>query len=179
MNKSVDPLVSDLAAGQLEAFGQLYDQYAGRLFAAALRMLRRRECAEDVVQEVFVAMVRSRHRLSDVEDLTAYLFATLRHAVAQHAPRRTRLPIVNEPAEDLAVTFPDQPDSRRDELRDAIANLPSAQRDVIALKIDGELTFAQIGQAIGVSTNTAASRYRYALEKLRANFQASSKGETD
>ena len=103
----------------------------------------------------------------------------MRHAVAQHASRRTRLPIVNEPAEDLAVTFPDQPDSRRDELRDAIANLPSAQRDVIALKIDGELTFAQIGQAIGVSTNTAASRYRYALEKLRANFQASSKGETD
>ncbi|OPX21729.1 MAG: hypothetical protein B1H04_06155 [Planctomycetales bacterium 4484_123] len=37
----------------------------------------------------------------------------------------------------------------------------------ISLKIDGQLTFAQIGEVLGISPNTAASRYRYALEKLR------------
>jgi hypothetical protein len=46
--------------------------------------------------------------------------------------------------------------------------LPAAQREVIALKIDGGLTFAEIAAVIGTSANTAASRYRYALEKLRA-----------
>ena len=43
---------------------------------------------------------------------------------------------------------------------------------MVALKIDGRLTFAQIAQATGVSINTAASRYRYALEKLRTGLQA-------
>ncbi len=91
MNNPVDPLATDLAAGQFEAFGLLYERYAGRLFAAAIVMLGRREDAEDVVQEVFLAMVRSRRRLSEIEDLTAYLFAALRHATAQHASRRARL----------------------------------------------------------------------------------------
>ena len=43
---------------------------------------------------------------------------------------------------------------------------------MVALKIDGELTFAQIAQVIGVSINTAASRYRYALQKLRTSLEA-------
>ncbi len=57
------------------------------------------------------------------------------------------------------------PDCHR--LRQAIRLLPDEQREVVALKIDGELTFAQIAQIMGVSINTAASRYRYALQKLR------------
>jgi RNA polymerase sigma-70 factor (ECF subfamily) len=49
--------------------------------------------------------------------------------------------------------------------------LPPKQREVIAMKIDGELTFAEIGAVLGVSANTAASRYRYALEKLRRSLE--------
>ena len=45
--------------------------------------------------------------------------------------------------------------------------MPLKQREIIALKIDGGLTFVQIGEVLGVSPNTAASRYRLALEKLR------------
>jgi RNA polymerase sigma-70 factor (ECF subfamily) len=56
---------------------------------------------------------------------------------------------------------------KSDWLRAAIHTLPVEQRDVVALKIDGELTFGEIGAALGISPNTAASRYRYALEKLR------------
>jgi RNA polymerase sigma-70 factor (ECF subfamily) len=55
-------------------------------------------------------------------------------------------------------------------LERALGVLPREQREVVALKIDGELTFAQISQATGLSINTVASRYRYALEKLRASL---------
>jgi RNA polymerase sigma factor (sigma-70 family) len=54
-----------------------------------------------------------------------------------------------------------------DELAAAVAALPEAQREVVALKIDAGLTFAEIAAVTGTSLNTAASRYRYALEKLR------------
>ena len=52
-------------------------------------------------------------------------------------------------------------------LEQALPTLPDEQREVLALKIDGGLTFAEIGALLGVGLNTAASRYRYALEKLR------------
>ena len=57
-------------------------------------------------------------------------------------------------------------------LQRALLALPPEQREVISLKIDGELTFAQIGEVLGMSMNTAASRYRYALDKLRTTLEA-------
>ena len=74
---------------------------------------------------------------------------------------------------DEAVAPPDQaasdgPDWQR--LQQAVRSLPDEQREVVALKIDGELTFAQIAQIVGVSVSTAASRYQYALRKLRASL---------
>jgi RNA polymerase sigma-70 factor (ECF subfamily) len=58
----------------------------------------------------------------------------------------------------------------------ALASLPSEQRDVLALKLDAGLTFEEIAAALAMSPNTAASRYRYALEKLRAFLKESDRG---
>jgi RNA polymerase sigma-70 factor (ECF subfamily) len=55
-------------------------------------------------------------------------------------------------------------------LERAVQALPPEQQELIALKIDGALTFAEIAAVLGISPNTAASRYRYALEKLRASL---------
>jgi RNA polymerase sigma-70 factor (ECF subfamily) len=139
------------------------------LYQVAMSMLYRREDAEDAVQEVFVALVRSRHRLSAIRDLEAYLFAALRRAAARCAARRARLPLISETAveETAAASSQHSESCPREDLGRALRTLPVEQRDVIALKIDGDLTFAQIGQVMGTSGNTAASRYRYALEKLR------------
>ena len=75
-----DPLLADLAAGRAEAFEELYDRFGRRLYRAAWGMLSNSEEAEDAVQEVFLSVVRSRERLAEVRDLTAYLFASLRRA---------------------------------------------------------------------------------------------------
>jgi RNA polymerase sigma factor (sigma-70 family) len=168
-----DPLLLALVAGDERAFAALYDRFAVRMYRAALRMLACREDAEDVVQEVFLAAVRSRERLGDVRDLTAYLFAALHRAAGRCAVRRTRtlraLPTAAQqslaPAERIAS---DDPDWQR--LQRAIHSLPDEQREVLTLKIDGELTFAQIAQIMGVSLSTAASRYHYALKKLKTSL---------
>jgi RNA polymerase sigma-70 factor, ECF subfamily len=174
MKNPGDPLLPGLAAGQSQAFDLLYDRFASRLFAAAMRMLGRREDAEDVVQDVFMSMVRSRRQLGRVDDLPAYLFAVLRHAAARQVVRRSRQPVATEVAEEAAATAVEQDHVRGEELRLAVAALPPKQREVIAMKTDGELTFAQIGQVLGISPNTVASRYRYALEKLRSALQQGS-----
>lgn len=153
---------SRLAAGDEAAFARLYDAYAPALFRTACRLLGRAADAEDAVQDVFVAVARARTRLSAVTDLRAYLFAALRHAIGRRVRRERR---IGPLPDDLAAIEPPPVDA---DLERALAGLPPEQREVIALKIDGGLTFAEIAAVLGISANTAASRYRYALEKLRA-----------
>ena len=145
------------------------------MFCAALRMLDHRQDAEDVVQQVFTDFIRASARLTAVNDLSAYLFSSLRRAAHKTAARRRRHPIANtELTADSAVVaagcMVESPHHER--LGGCLAGLPRKQREIIALKIDGDLTFAQIGEVLGVSPNTAASRYRLALEKLRTALGA-------
>lgn len=160
-----DPLRDGLAAGRHEAFAALYDRFGPALYRVARALVRSAEDAEDAVQEVFVGLVRARRGLPAVRDLRAYLFAALRRAAARRRAGREK------PAPLDAVPAREPPAVETDEavrLEKALALLPPGQREVIALKVDGGLTFAEIADLLGISPNTAASRYRYALEKLRA-----------
>jgi RNA polymerase sigma-70 factor, ECF subfamily len=169
----IDPLLLSLTAGDERAFALLYDRFATRMYRVALRILGRREDAEDVVHDVFLAVVRSRERLANVSDLTAYLFASLRRTAGRCAVRRARSPQTSQAAiDDVAAPIEQTADCPKyPHLQQAMRSLPSEQREVIALKIDGELTFAQIAQIMDISINTAASRYRYALNKLRSSLE--------
>jgi RNA polymerase sigma-70 factor (ECF subfamily) len=172
-----DPLLVRLAAGDEGALAALYDRFAGRMYRAALRMLGRPEDAEDAVQEAFLGVVRSRAKLGALRDLTAYLFAALHRAAGRSAVRRARALRASGTAADDAIAPDQQPasdDPDWDRIERAIRSLPERQREVLTLKIDGELTFAQIAQVVGVSVSTAASRYRYALAKLRASLAGAS-----
>src|SRR5262245_6900408 len=167
-----DPLITGLSQGREDAFAALYDQFAPALFRTARLLLGSPEEAEDAVQDVFVSLVRAGRGLAEVKDLRAYLFAALRHAAARRVSYRMRqraVPIdgVQEPA---AVS--ECPGCERAvRLERAIRALPPEQRELLALKIDGGLTFAEVAAVLGISPNTAASRYRYALDKLRASLQ--------
>lgn len=160
--------VESLAAGDPAAYAALYARLARPLLRVAAAMLADVGEAEDALHDVFVALARGRGRLRYVEDLDAYVFASLRHAIAARIDRRRierrhwqRLASIPMPARDS--TEP----ADEGELAAALAALPPEQREIVVMKIDGGLTFAQIAQVLGISSNTGASRYRYAIEKLR------------
>jgi RNA polymerase sigma-70 factor (ECF subfamily) len=170
---SGNSLIQGLAQGQDEAFAALYDQLGQALFRVACVLLGSRQDAEDAVQEVFVGLMRSRRSLPQVEDLRAYVFASLRFAVQRIATARNKER--RAPAQDLGeLAAPEAPALDLEQevrLERALRALPAEQRELIALKVDAGLTFAEIASCLGISPNTAASRYRYALEKLRAAFE--------
>ena len=127
--------------------------------------------AEDVVQEAFVRFWRvGRHRAQDPK---AYLFATVKRVALDS--RRSELRRERRESEVVRNRAPNEPvfetTVERDEWRDgveaALASLPESQREVLVLKVWGNLTFPQIAEVTGVSSNTAASRFRYGLEALR------------
>ena len=157
-------------------FASLYDSLAGRLLGAARTLGCTGTEAEDIVHDLFVRLVRSGACLGDVDDPEAYAFTSLRHAVSRSRQRkaleRASIERIGREREadgrmvaEGTAGVADEPDVR---LVRVLAGLPEAQREVVALKIDGGLTFAQIAKVTNVSLNTAAGRYRYALDKLRA-----------
>jgi RNA polymerase sigma-70 factor (ECF subfamily) len=126
--------------------------------------------AEDIVQEAFVKFWRREHSI----DNRALLYATVRSIAfdfirrdARRARREADAALESDPISAPQFDFADE--SQR-ALAAALDLLPAEQREVLAMKIWSELTFADIGTALGISQNTAASRYRYALAALKKNL---------
>lgn len=149
--------------GPERQWAALYDRWSSRLYATACRLLASPADAEDAVHDVFVGLFG----LPPPEDEAAYLFTALRHAVARRwRDRRRRRQVPSEEAAGLVRDDESIPESDPGLAR-ALADLAEDQRLVVTLKIEGGLTFAEIATTCGISANTAASRYRYALEHLR------------
>jgi len=142
-----------------------------RLVRTAHSILRDREEAEDVVQQTLLA-VWERSQRAQVRNPGGYLArAVYWNALKRRARRRieTSLEALPEPPDRFTTPFPD---NRIDpfELELAIDQLPPAQQTVIRLRFYLGLTFREIGANLSISTNTAASRTRYALANLRKTF---------
>lgn len=162
-----DDLLKGLAAGDTAAYQRVYDCFGSTLYRTAVRMLGSHQDAEDAVQEVFAAIVRSRGRLAHVADMKAYLFASLRHVAGRIHRRRQQYAMSGLDETHWPNNRQSEDGETAERLWDVVRRLPAEQREVLALKIQGELTFKEIGAVCGISPNTAASRYRYALDKLK------------
>lgn len=151
-----------------------FREHGPKLLACARQWTRSRADAEDVVQDAFVRYWRHQRTL-DAEAMPLLLTSIRRAAFdrARRDGRRERREHALAPLESEAMFVPwDEGDERRSQLEAALARLPVEQREVLALKIWGELTFEQIALQLDLSPNTAASRYRYALSALRKELSA-------
>lgn len=146
-------------------------RYAPGLVLFARQWVRSAADAEDVVQDAFVRFWRREH---DVRN-RALLYAAVRSAsldlIRRDSRRARREAEVSLDSEQTSSPEFDAADDSQRALARAVETLPREQREVLVMKIWNELTFAEIAQTLGISQNTAASRYRYALAALRKNFQ--------
>jgi RNA polymerase sigma-70 factor (ECF subfamily) len=160
---------------------QWLEAHGPKLLLCARQWTRSLADAEDVVQEAFVRYWRHQRHLPG--DPQALLVTSIRRAALDHARRQARRMAREEKAdgglEERDSVFEPQPGDdadRRAEIEAALQRLPAVQREVLVLKIWNELTFEQIGTALDIPPNTAASRYRYALAALRKELTASRHG---
>jgi RNA polymerase sigma-70 factor (ECF subfamily) len=154
---------------------RLYDAHAPSLFAFLLNLTRDEADTRDVLQEVFVKIARDETLFRGVRGERGFLIRLAHNAAIDLMRRRgTRERTKVNLAEILSPFAPaSDPDEAifRDELSAALAELPEEQRAVAHLKLWGGLTFEEIATALELSPNTAASRYRYALDKLRGRLR--------
>jgi RNA polymerase sigma-70 factor (ECF subfamily) len=148
-----------------------FSQFGPGLLLFARQWVRSPTDAEDIVQEAFVKFWRRHHKI----DNRALLYATVRSIALDHIRRDSRR--ARREAEAFSGSEQSiQPqfefaDESQQALAVAVDHLPHEQREVLVMKIWSELTFAEIAAALEISQNTAASRYRYALNALKKNLQ--------
>jgi RNA polymerase sigma-70 factor (ECF subfamily) len=168
----MDQRARRLARGDREAFAELYDDCADRIHHYLVVRLGSRADADDVLQETFVRLARTRQKLAEVENLVAYVFATARNEAARLLLRQAR-------QDRLATALTPEAlfcEASSDNLHDietaecvaaSLARLSEELREVVELKIYGELTFREISDVTSLPQGTVATRYRTALQKMR------------
>lgn len=165
--------------GDAHAFELLYARHKTALYRYLQRMCRNKERANDVFQEVWSKLITSRERYEVRAQFKTFLFRIAHHCAVddwRKAGHRyeTRAPDIDELAEDIPAAAHERPDARLSESQlqaeflQALVRLPAEQRDVFLLYEESGLGLEEIGKITGVNTETAKSRLRYAVNKLRA-----------
>ena len=155
---------------------RLYDEHAQPLFAFLLNLTRNEADTRDLLQEVFIKLARDEKLLAGVREERAFLVRLAHNAAIDLMRRRgTRERTKENFAAEIISPFApaSDPDEEifRQQLSAALAELPAEQRAVAHLKLWSGLTFEEIATALEIPPNTAASRYRYALDKMRERLR--------
>ena len=168
-NRSDNILRAALGRNDPAAVELMWNRYAKDLLTFLQALLCSKHDAEDVLQTVFVRIVRKRHRLAGARFLDAYVYRIARNEAYRLVSRHKRDQKAHGTTESwLIVSESNQePSDLAEQLQAALAQLPQPQREVIVMKIYGQKTFLEISRLLGLSQNTTASRYRYGIEKLQ------------
>ena len=155
---------------------RLYDEHAQALFAFLLNFTRDEDDTREVLQEVFVKLARQPELLRGARNERTFLLRLTHNLAIDLMRRRGTRGKHHEQfgAERISVFAPaEDPDGPafREALSAALGELPPDQRAVVHLKLWEHLTFEQIADALEIPPNTAASRYRYGLDKLRERLR--------
>lgn len=155
---------------------RIYDEHAPALFAFLLNFTRDENDTRDVLQEIFIKLARQPDLLATARDERPFLLRLAHNAAIDLMRRRgTRAKHheafgVEQLSAFAAASDPDET-AFRTELAAALGELPADQRAVVHLKLWAGLTFEEIAATLEIPQNTAASRYRYGLDKLRTRLR--------
>jgi RNA polymerase sigma factor (sigma-70 family) len=170
-----------------DRIARAFERERARLAAFVRRRVANAQDAEDVLQDVFAALVEANRRLMPIEHVTAWLFRAARNRIVDGFRRKAPLRFADLASvdgdderlgiEDVLPAASDGPDAMYaraallDALEAAIADLPAAQRAVfVAHELEGR-SFRELAEDTGTSINTLLSRKRYAVLRLRERLQ--------
>lgn len=168
-----DQLLIALAEGKEQAYKQLFQQYWSHIYGVVLSLVKSREQAEDISQEIFTKLYHNRQQLKGVQDLQSYLFIIARNTSIDFLRKKV---LTTANLETLIGYFQDPqplPDGLLEykeldqKLKDAIAQLPAQVREVfIKSRVEG-LSHEEIAKELGISVFSSKTYVVRALQRIR------------
>ncbi len=166
--------------GEVDAFTSLYERHKGPLFRYLLRQCRQAAVAEELFQDIWMNLIRARERYEVRAKFKTYLYSLAHNRVIDHYRRQsTGVPLSydDDPDDPLIDRLPAQDQTEpqnvaeaREQARrlmSALEALPEAQREAFLLREETGMSLEEIAAVTGVNMETAKSRLRYAVAKLR------------
>lgn len=171
--------------GDAGAFDVLYHRHKGGLFRYLLRLSKHQSVAEELFQDVWSNIIRSRERYQPTAKFSTFLYQVAHNRLIDYIRLRPELAlsldVEDEDGGSIAETIPaetgGQPDILLERKRlvkclvEEIEALPSLQREVFLLREEAGMSLEEIALSVGVSAETAKSRLRYAVNKLRQGLR--------
>lgn len=176
---SDEELMLSYGRGNAEAFEVLYERHKGPLYRYLLRQCGNAATADELFQDVWMNLIRTRASYTVRARFTTYLFRIAHNRLIDHYRRQSRgIPVSFSGADcpdeiSLPAGEQTQPDQRVEgerrieKLLGLIDALPEAQREAWLLREHSGLSLEQIAEVTGVGVETAKSRLRYAVTRLR------------
>ena len=167
--------------GDAAAFEQLYGRHKGGVLRYLLRQTGKREWAEELFQDVWLKVVNARAGYEARARFGAWLYSIAHNRLMDHFREHSRASLVSYEDEAAVIeeeptAAHEQPERKLERKQDAqvllrlLDALPAAQREAFVLQQEGELSVEEIAAATGVNRETAKSRLRYALSRLRSEL---------
>ncbi|MGI9247813.1 MAG: RNA polymerase sigma factor [Woeseiaceae bacterium] len=160
--------------GDVSAFETLYRRHSDPLYRYLLRLCRHRDTAEDIFQDVWGKIVKARASYRPTAKFTTFLYRVAHNCFIDHL-RRNKRHANGAPLEAELYAHPGEPPETlterslaKERLAEALNDLPDEQRDAFLLREEAGLNLDQIAAVTGSNRETAKSRLRYAVNKLRA-----------
>jgi RNA polymerase sigma-70 factor (ECF subfamily) len=167
-------LIIKLNRGSKDALCRIYEKYRDDLVRIAAGLLNDVSTAQDVVQDVFLMLVRSAGNLKIRKSLKGYLTTCVANKIRNlNRAKRTQEPVSLDAVKPATSNSkaPDQYvicDEEFQHLYQAMTKLPYEQKEAVILHIQGKMKFREIAKLQAVSIKTTLSRYNYGLNKLRS-----------
>jgi RNA polymerase sigma factor (sigma-70 family) len=166
-------LMISVRDGNMEKLGMLFERHHGRLFNFFLHLTGNRHLSEDLVQEVFVRLLKYRHTFRENSTFTTWMFQIARNVRIDHLRKspHDEVSIENSPHEHVSLM--PTPGERTEEsekvqiMQIALSRLPEEKREVLLLRGAHGLKFEEIAEILKCSVNTIKSRAFRAIQDLR------------
>jgi len=174
-------LIGRVCQGDLDALGQLFEQYHHQVFRTALAVTRNRETAEDILQEVFIKLFRYAERIDTTLSLGPWLYRVTVNLCYTYLSRQKRWLTALEDVIENIVAPPSRacPERKTEQselqatIQQAIDLLSPNQKIVIVLHYLADLSLKEIASILQVPEGTVKSRLYYGRENLRRKLKGS------
>jgi len=173
-------LMGRVREGELERLSELFERHHRRLFGFFLRLAGNRAAAEDLVQEVFVRLLKYRHTFRSEAEFTPWMFTLARNAAVDHFRGRPKEvqenPDAPEPAAPIsaAADHPGERLERREQARllhAALGRLAPDKRELLLLARFGDMRYDSIAELLGITVGAVKVRVHRALKELRSAYR--------